>query len=197
MTVEPLLEHLRHEGEEEARRRLAAARARAEGIVAQARERLEVRRRTMIEAHTRQLSARRERACAESAQRASHATLAARERFVERVLRELRAIAADNIGDARFATRARHDLQRAIDYLPDGAVVVRCAPTLAAAIRECAPTLPGRSLSITEDASLAPGIVVESSDGRVRVETTIEQHLTADRPQIAIALLRQAASRFP
>jgi vacuolar-type H+-ATPase subunit E/Vma4 len=191
VTAQPLLEHVRLQGEEAAARKLAEARATAASIAERTSARLEQLRAARTETRARALGAERDRICAVASHGANDEILSARNRFVDQVLQAMSALAATSLSDQRVVAIVVRDLDETLSFLPDRPSVVRATPALAALLRPLVHGIPGRQPELIADESIPSGITVAAADGSVRVQATLHDRITSERQRIAIALLRR------
>lgn len=194
MTIAPLLGELRDTARAEAERRLADARAEAERLTAGAREQLARRRETLLRHRSDELARDRERRLDEARDAAARETLAASEQLVARVLSRAIERSARRAGGTDAARWLAATIPVALEFLPDGAVVLRSSdPTAMTVARRAAP---GREIAV--EAGESPlGVVAATAAGDVRVDATIERFLRAERPRLAQAIVARATESMP
>jgi vacuolar-type H+-ATPase subunit E/Vma4 len=186
MTIAPLLGQLRDSARAERERLLEAAREEARRLVNAATAALERRRQLELEQRTAAWSRDRERLLNESRVAAARETLAASDRLVTRVLK----CAGERAAEFGRGPEAEQWLARtvasAIDFLPDGPIVIRTSLAGgAAAVRACAP---GREVR-EAPAEGQSGVLLESARGEVRVEATLERFLRDERARLSQMIL--------
>jgi vacuolar-type H+-ATPase subunit E/Vma4 len=191
VTAAPLLDRLRRDADAEVARRLDAARARAASIIAELEARLSRQRAERLDAARRDVERETERERAAATARANQLRLAARERFTCRALEAAQERAAARGAQPAVAAWVTRNLDGALECFPPGPLVVRTAPVLASALRSLGER-GSRTLEVRPDPSLALGIVVESPDGALRVDATLESVLRAERARLVIELIRLA-----
>jgi vacuolar-type H+-ATPase subunit E/Vma4 len=189
--VNPLLDQLIRDADAEVNRRLDDARARAAAFASDLEARLEQQRAEKLAAVQHEVERETERLRGQARQRANEVTLAARERFVNRVLDTVRTRAAALGGKPAVIEWVTRNLPAALDCFPSGPVVVRASPALVPTVRGL-DQREGRPVEIREDGTLLLGTVVESPDGQLAVDATLETLLRAERPRLAIRLVRAA-----
>lgn len=193
MSIAPLLEHLRRDAMSETAQRLDDTRAAAKTIASSLEARLDRERTARLEAARREINRNTEKRRDAARQRANEITITARQRFITRVLETARTRARDRAGDPAIAPWLTRMLGAALACIPPGTAIVRIPPTLAPLVR----SLPQRgewTLEIRGDETLPVGLVVEAPDGSLHIDATLERMLHAERPRIAIWLLREAAA---
>jgi vacuolar-type H+-ATPase subunit E/Vma4 len=194
MTLAPLLGQLRDSARDESERRLEAARDEARRLENAAAAGLERRRQQELERRAATWSRDRERVLNESRVAAARETLAASDRLVTRVLKcadERAAESARGPGATQWLSRP---IASAIDFLPDGPIVVRTSfAGGAAAVRASAPGRDVREAPIQGQS----GVILESSGGEVRVEATLERFLRDERARLAQMIIGRATEGWP
>jgi vacuolar-type H+-ATPase subunit E/Vma4 len=194
MTIAPLLGQLRDSARAESERRLDIARAEAGRLVDAATAALERRRQAELERRAATWSRERERRLDESRVAAARETLAASEGLVTRVLQCAVERAAEIVRGPEAAHWLAVTIANAIDFLPDGPVVVRTAlGGGAAAVRACAPGREVREMPEPDHS----GVVLESAGGEVRVDVTLARFLRAERARLAQAIIARATGKSP
>jgi hypothetical protein len=88
------------------------------------------------------------------------------------------------------------NLDAAFECFPPGPLIVRASPALVSALRKLGER-DGRRIDVRPDESLGLGAVIESPDAALRVEATLESLLYAERPRLAIQLVRMAEREPP
>ncbi|HEX9563078.1 MAG TPA: hypothetical protein VF981_03875 [Gemmatimonadaceae bacterium] len=186
MTDAPFLGQLRATARAEADTRRAAAGTEAQRLLLAAQERLARQRSLAIDGRRADLARERDRRLDAARAEAGRSTLAARERFLERVFSSVHVRAPAQLAQPEGAEWLARTVTDALSYLPDGPVVVRTGDSRAITIVGNA--APGRSAAV-EPAGDSPGAVVEAADGSVRVVATLDRFLRAERPRLALALV--------
>ena len=194
MTIAPLLGQLRNTARTERERRLDAARDEAERLEAGAAATLERRRQLERERRTAEWSRERERRLDDARAAAARDTLAASDRLVRRVLACVRERAAEFDRAPEAAQWRAATIASAIEYLPDGPVVLRTAHAgSAAAVRACAP---GREVREVAGQDVT-GVVLETAGGDVRVEATLERFLHSERARLTQMIVARSSEGWP
>ncbi|MHB0948108.1 MAG: V-type ATP synthase subunit E [Gemmatimonadaceae bacterium] len=191
MGIEALIGSLLADGAVEAERIRQAARddaaaivneatARGEACVAEARAAAEGELRTQVAEAL--FKARRD---------GRRAVLLARDDALERV----RLVARATLGAAHDDPALREVLpalaRNAVAYLPDGPAVARCHPTLVSLVRDA--LRDRREVEVTEDESVAPGVVLQDLAATVHVEETLPVRLARLWPTLRIGVARRIA----
>ncbi len=166
---------------------LAAARAEAARLRAEADAQLAARRATLLAARERALSAELEEAVAIARDGARARLLAARDAALRRVQERAAAIlGAEGTGPA-FAPLVAALGRDALGYLEGCPAVVACDDASAAIL---APVLAGNAGARREPAAgHGPGCTVTAADGRVTVDATLRRLLERRWPALAQALV--------
>lgn len=189
MTIAPLLGQLRDSARTESERRLEAAREEARRIVSAAAAALERRKQQELERRTATWSRDRERVLNESRVAAARETLAASERLIVRVLTRAGERAAEFARSREAAQWMARTIASAIDFLPEGPIVIRTSiPGGAAAVQACDPVREVREAPAQGQA----GVMLESAGGDVRVEATLERFLRDERARLAQMIIARA-----
>jgi len=159
----------------EAASALLAARLRAEGLAARARE-----RRTALD---RELAAARQRGSVEQLTEA-HALL-------ERILARTRELIAGVDVDPVYLAAVRRRLEEVLRFVEGQPIVVHCRPSVAPAVRAA---LAMRSDATVEEAPDAPvGVRVVLRDGSMEVDDTLLERLARMRARLAMELVGEVA----
>lgn len=189
MALDVLLHAIAQNGESEARQIIEDARAEATAIRAAADAR--VQRRIADSGATREaelraaLDARRARARHE----ARVHVLRVRSQFMDRIFHAADA-ALPGILDQAAAHETLTTLCReALDFFPLGGARIRCRGTLARTIAEVLPRA-----AIVVDDGVPEGVIVESNDGRARIDNTLAARLQRLRPALSIAITNTMSS---
>jgi vacuolar-type H+-ATPase subunit E/Vma4 len=128
-----------------------------------------------------------ERALAGARHAARGRALAAREALLGRFFDQLRAALPAVAATAAYRAALAGDVARTLAFAGDRKVIVRCAPALTAALRRLIKTN-GR-LSIKPDPQIAAGFRVETADGGLEVDATLEGRALRLRPRLALEAL--------
>jgi len=164
----------------------AAAKDRAQALHDDAERAAIARRREVLSARERQ-HAQELRAARELVQqRVVAETLKARAAVIEQVMATAVSQADELLPHVELADCLRADVAQAVRYLPDGAVNVRCRPSLAALAQNAAAAVDQSRISVVIDRTTPFGVVVESSDGRVTVDATIARRIAGDRQRLSV-----------
>ncbi|MEQ1690316.1 MAG: hypothetical protein ABMA00_03475 [Gemmatimonas sp.] len=146
----------------------------------------------------RSLEHARARAAAQALaqQGAVRETLLAREFAVTRVMDAMILHANALATHSDLPGMIRADLSRALQYLPDGDVTIRCPASIERLVREAAAQAGAMRATVLVDPGVPLGIIVQSGDGRVHVNATIAQRIGSERPRWAIHIARLLAESF-
>jgi vacuolar-type H+-ATPase subunit E/Vma4 len=127
-----------------------------------------------------------ERALADARRAARARELAATHAVIDRVFARALALLPEMSATEPWSRSWPALVREALSYIA-APCRVRCAPHIAAAIRDS--VAPGSPVTIVEDASIGPGLVVEAADGSVTVDATLAGRLAQRRAHLAIGLI--------
>ncbi len=195
MALEHLLAALERDATAEAERRLAAARAEAAAIRAAAEERLARRRAEVLDARAAELRGRAERALGEARRGGRRLVLEARHRLLGRVLAAARARLPEAMATPEYRAALPAALGAALACAGDAAVVVRCPPALAAAVRDALPRASGAA--VEADSGVRAGFTLATADGVLTVDDTLDGRLERLWPRLAPGVLARVEERGP
>jgi vacuolar-type H+-ATPase subunit E/Vma4 len=190
MALEHLLGELTRRAETEIAAVRDAAAREAAGLTGAAERLVAERRRVTLDGRERALREDAQRALAVAARDARLVELEARERLVSRVL----ARAAERLPDAAAGAVFRRQLPVRIaaarGCLGEEPGRLRCTPALVDDCRRAAADHP--ELTVTADPAVPAGFVLESADGRVAIDGTLDGALARDRAALALVVMRAA-----
>ena len=187
MTVDALIARMT----QDARARIAAARAEADGevaallaagtaAVARGREQTlavrQARRRAVLDA---------ERAAAQ--RQATTRVLSAQHAFLDRVFARAESLAVEAVSDKRYLDALPEQVAALASYLGGQPATLRCRPELAPHLRPLLARLP--RVELAADAMLPAGFVVDTADGSCTIDCTLPTRLAALRPRLEAGLL--------
>lgn len=192
MGIESLLARLEAEVEERDAAIEAEANRQAAEIVAAA-DRAVCEERVTFH-HARELELRRDldAAVADARHAANAETLTARERLLERVFAEAARGISALTDDARLLDSLPERLTSAQRFIGDAAFVVRCTPALLEALKHVA-----EGVTIEATGDVGTGFVVETDDGALTIDATLERALERRRREIAARLLARLEELEP
>jgi len=178
-----LLDSLAADGESEAKLILERAREEATALVrdAIARRRAALDRR--IVGRGQEIALREAAVRLEARSDARRSALFARRAIVNRVMDAARAM----LPAAASEDWLRSAAEEALEYLPEGEVVVRCAGRDVALMKKF--VAGRRAARVVADDKIGAGVVAESPDGSVRVDGTLDSRLGRLHAEIAIAVV--------
>jgi len=181
--VRGLLDALAADGESESK--VIVERARAEGarLEREAKDRLRAELDRRVAARTQELVLRETAARLEARSDARRSALLARRAIVNRVMDVARAM----LPAAASESWLRSAAEQALEYLPEGEVVVRCAGRDVALVKKLVASR--KTAQVVADDKIGAGVVAESSDGSVRVDGTLDARLGRLHAEIAIAIV--------
>ena len=188
MAFEDLLHSLTQRAESETAALLAAARDQAAVLRRESDHRCAERSAAVLRDRTRAVALDTERLVADSVRLQRLGELAARARARDRVLSVVRAglTRAAERADYRASLPARFASAQSV--IGDVPARLRCAPALAPLLAPLASPYP--HLRLDADPAIAGGFTIESEDGRVLVDETLEQRLGNDAAAVAQLALR-------
>jgi vacuolar-type H+-ATPase subunit E/Vma4 len=189
MAIAELIAELERQGESEAERVIAHARADAERRITEARARADQREAAWREPEAKRLEEATRRVLADARRAANQEVLRARQQLLDRVL-EMARRRLNSVGDEpAFRTALPALVREALVYLERDEVVIRCAPAL---VEWVTPLIEGRAgASVVGDSAVGPGVVVESRDGKVTVDNTMGARLDRLAPILALDIVRR------
>lgn len=196
MGLESLLARLEAEVREREAAIEAEANRQAAEILAEAERAVRDERATFHRARERELQRELDAAVAEARHAANAATLTARERLLGRVFAEsLRGIPALT-EDPRLLDTLAGRFADAREYVGDAEIAVRCSPALVAALKRIADRT-ARGVTVEVSADVGTGFVLETADGSLTVDATLERALERHRREIAARLLTRLEELEP
>lgn len=193
---EGLLGRLQREADDAVADCLTAAREQAATLRDAAIRDADAHRHAVLVTRAREHRQARATAHALAQQRAVRETLRAREGAVEGVLRAAIASADTLAAHPDLLDALRTDIAQAMQHLPDAPVIVRCPPSIEHTTREAAAQVDATRTTVTVDPTLAMGIVVQSSDGRVEVNATVARRIAGQRRRLAIRVAQLLVESF-
>lgn len=180
MALDHLLAALAHEAEATAERLRTEARAEAEKITALSTAVTDHRRQAEVDQVIRTRRDAVERQVAEARRAGREEALLARERLLARVGVAVRAAFPGVLATPRYRAALAQRLAGALACLEPGAPVsVRCAAALADPILAGWPSNP--RVEVRADETLGSGYVLDSADGAIEIEDTLEARFAAQR----------------
>lgn len=189
MALDALLSALRQEADRTEEGLLTSARDEAARLRAEAIARVEHRCAEAIATREAELRAAAEVARARAQQAAAVRVVEARDSCLERIFRATEDSLARALDSPDYATAPGALATEALAYLSGVAVVVRCRTPLVDKVRAAVPDSP--DVAVVPDDTVAPGVVVEASDGSVIVDNTVGARLRRMRPWLSIEVLER------
>lgn len=119
-------------------------------------------------------------------------TLLARERLLERVFTAASATIADLARDARYLDTLAERVREARAFVGGREAVVRCTPGLEARLQ---PLADGMRVEVSAD--VGTGFVIETTDGALAVNDTLERALSRRRADLAARVLERFEALVP
>jgi V/A-type H+-transporting ATPase subunit E len=185
--IDALLASLEREADAEIERVRSDARARAAALTSQAADRSKQKREATLGQREEEGRAALERALAGARHAARGRVLEARGALLERLFGELRAALPAIIGTAAYRAALPAAFTRTLAFAGDQAVIVHCAPALAALLRPLVKSHGG--LTIHPDPELGAGFRIATTDGVLEVDGTLEGRAERLRPRLALEAL--------
>ncbi len=185
--IDALLASLEREADAEIERVRSDARARAAALTSQAADRSKQKREATLGQREEEGRAALERALAGARHAARGRVLEARGALLERLFGELRAALPAIIGTAAYRAALPAAFTRTLAFAGDQAVIVHCAPALAALLRPLVKSHGG--LTIHPDPELGAGFRIATTDGVLEVDGTLEGRAELLRPRLALEAL--------
>jgi vacuolar-type H+-ATPase subunit E/Vma4 len=188
VSLSHLLEALERDAKAEVDRLGAAARAEAEGILAESKTRLSERRRLALEEVDRRHRFELEQALTVARRAGRRAVLEARQRLVQRVVDAAREQLPRALDLEPYCTALPAVLERARAALGPGPVVIHCTPAIRARIDGLDHPA---DVTVVSDETVGNGFVVQVPDGSVDVVDTLEERLERRRPELSRWMFEQ------
>ena len=188
MALAGLLDELTRRSEAEVAALRAAAGDEVAAVAAAATRRLAERRNTTLGAREQTLRDAAERTVAAAARDARRAVLEARARLLDRVFAAAAARLPVAGSSPAYLAGLSARLTEAIAYLGDQPGGLRCHPALVTAVRRFTGNRP--DLTTTSDSVVGTGFLLESADGRLAIDGTLEGALARERADLALLAWR-------
>ena len=197
MTARPLLEELRRKAADEIAAARGHASEEAEGIRRSAREAAERRAVAAREEHERAALREQSVACSDATRRVNERLLPARAAALDRIFAR---------AHERLELRSRHpglsdaiaaQVADALEYLPDGPTVVKCAPSVASVVRGAVARTGRAGTTVVEDPAVPLGVVAESGDGEITVAATFARRMARERAVLATEVIGRLGGAKP
>lgn len=195
MALQDLIARLDEDADATVRRVGQEAASRARAIEQTAR--LEHDRRTtdVVASRRRIRLAQLARELTEARRAARGRELDARMSLVDRILARARARVADVVATDTYRRDLAARCTDALSYLEGVPVRVRCRPDDAAVVSSA---VAGREhVTIQPEEGLSPGLIIESLDGSVTIDETLEARLSRLRERLAIELIAEVDDGRP
>jgi vacuolar-type H+-ATPase subunit E/Vma4 len=190
-TAGPLLDQIRAKAAASTANMVSAARADADALRAQSRERASRQRADAIAAHDRATAAALSRTRADTTARAGRDMLVARAAALDRIF----AAAERRTTSLASHPGLRDVLARAVSdglaYMPEGAAFVVCATSGAAPVAAIVTAHGAERLTVRIDESVPVGVIIEAADRSVIVDATLVKCVTRSRPRLSAEVARR------
>jgi len=194
MPIDQLLAALEREARASADQITAEARHEADAIVAAGQAELAERRRSARQAAEVRARAAADLTLAQATRDGRRDVLLARERLLDRVFAAAERLLPGAIERQDYLATLAARVADASRCIGENAGTLGCPPALEQPLQRIAAGLPG--LAVALDAGVGAGFVLNSSDGTITVEDTLEARLRRDHAALArVALQAVAAPR--
>jgi vacuolar-type H+-ATPase subunit E/Vma4 len=193
--VESLLRRLEREAEREVQQILEQARERAAAILAERDRQLALRRQEALDRREQQLAMEDDREVAAAEQLARRQLLLAQKGIVDRVLEAMHREALERVarGEPAVVEWHVHRARAALEFMPAGAVEVRCPSQLAGQLAVALAEEQRSGVSVKADPAIPVGVVVQSADGYSTVDASLGALLESERPRLTMGILKRIA----
>jgi vacuolar-type H+-ATPase subunit E/Vma4 len=195
VTGTALLDRVAHQADDEGARRLAAARDAAARIRDTGDRERAARRQRALDSRRAELNRAREDACADAVARTARSVLEARARWIDRVFTATEAATGRLAASSELSACMVRLLEGALAYADAAHCTVRCSGMTRPAVENALRSLSASEVTIVEDDSVPAGAIVESNDGRLVVDATLEGLLRRRREALSIVALGSATGR--
>jgi vacuolar-type H+-ATPase subunit E/Vma4 len=190
MALEELIAVLRREAESEVAAIQAAARAEAEAVQDRTATEAAARRARVAAVREHDREAAVEQALLPARKQARREILQARRELLERVLAAVRRHLPEALASPEYLATLPAQLVEALNCLGTRGGTLRFAPSLREAVRPVAAGHAG--LKLASDRTIGSGFVVESADGVVRIDGTLEDRLERLADRMAFEVMADA-----
>jgi vacuolar-type H+-ATPase subunit E/Vma4 len=189
LALDQLITALEEDAGKQAEAELAQARAEAARIATQARDQIVRKRAEFLVRLEADLREETEIELVEARRRSRNIVLGARQRLLDRVFTAAAAKLPGLLADPAYLAALPGELELALSYLGEGAAVIRCTPSLAPTIE---PLVKDRAnTTVRPDAAVGSGYQVDSADGHVTVDITLDARLERMRPRLSLEVLKE------
>lgn len=186
--IDALLAGLERAAEAEITQVVTEARAQAAALTAQAEQRIARRRQAALGHQESEGRAAMERALAGARRVARERALLARAHLLDRFFAALRKTLPALAATSEYRAALARDVARTLAFAGGQKAVIHCAPALATQMRRLVKTN-GR-LAIKADPRIAAGFKVQTQDGGLEVDGTLEGRAQRLRPRLALEALK-------
>jgi len=184
MPLEHLLAALEREASAQAEALLGAARSDAADVTRQSEARLAQQRTDLLRTHDSKIRGSAEAALGEARRTARATVLEARQQLLDRVFAAAREMIPVALGSRAYQDALPAHLAEALAALGDQPAVVVCGEAVAAAVRHAVESR--QEVVVKSDANARPGVMVETPDGTIQVDNTLEGRLERLRLQLTL-----------
>jgi len=188
MSWDDFLAALERDARAEADSLLAAARAEADRIVGEAREKARRKREEFLQHRTAELQRELEAALAAVRREARRRVLEAKWQAIERVFDAARSRFPAVLSDPVFRELLRKDCLDVLECLAGRPAVIMVSPELAGELQAVLGDKTG--VQVRPDSSVVAGFRIETCDGSLAVDGTLEKRLEQRRQWLAVEIAR-------
>lgn len=189
MALDQLISALEEDAGKHAEAELAQAGVEAQRIAAQARDQIVRRRAEFLVRLEADLREETEIGLVEARRRSRSIVLGARQRLLDRVFVAAASKLPSLLDEAAYTRTLPEELEVALSYLGDAPARIKCTPSL---VPFLAPLVANRAgTTVQPDAALGSGFKVDSADGHVTVDGTLDARLERLRPRLSLQVLKE------
>jgi vacuolar-type H+-ATPase subunit E/Vma4 len=189
MALEHLLAALEADAETKIAAALGAAREQASRLETESGDRIARLRAEALQQHQIQFRQETERMVATSRREARQELLLTRQRLLERVLRRAVELGPDVTRGSAYLAGLPADLARALSYLDQSRVIVRCSPELGTEMHRLLAEHEQAKVEIQP--TLGAGFVVAAADGSAVVDRTLARCLLLEEPWLRQEIVQE------
>jgi vacuolar-type H+-ATPase subunit E/Vma4 len=197
LALDQLITALEEDAGNQAEAELEQARAEAARIATHTRDQIVRRRAEFLVRLEADLREETEIELVEARRRSRNIVLGARQRLLDKVFAEAAARLPGLLDDAAYKAALPGDLELALSYVGEDAALIRCTPSLASTLQ--ALTAGRVNTNLKPDPGVGSGFLVDSADGNVTIDVTLDARLDRLRPLLSLEVLKEldAASAAP
>lgn len=188
MALENLLAALERDARSQAQERLERARREADVLLTEGRARIARERSEGLDALEAEQRARSQRRILDARRAALRKSLEARQRMLDDVLREALRRLTEAQRSRAFQDSLPGAIAEALAFVGAEPAIVSCPAAIGDEVKNALGDRPGVTLRI--DPAIAAGVRIETTDGALVVDGTLEARLEQLRPHLQIGVLR-------